>query len=122
MRNEKPVSKVVLFSAQAIAAGQSVVSEPINVEHVINEYALQATIAGDGTCKFEYLCSLDGLTYVEPEGATDILASLTKTSGPGTNGKVYKGFTPPRSRHIQIRCTETGGANAVNVTALLGIA
>lgn len=78
-------------------------------------FGLQVTVSGSGTCKFEYLCSIDGVNFVEPTGATDIASGVTTVTSALTS------FTPAPCRYIKIKCTETGGANSVTVTAWLCI-
>jgi hypothetical protein len=77
-------------------------------------FAAQITVTGSGTIKVEYLCSNDGVTYVEPEGASDIVSGMTA-------GTKYVAFQPPVSRYQKIKVTETGGASTATVTVILCI-
>lgn len=104
----------VTVGTTAVAAGHAYSPLDIPVYGAANGYfALQGTITGDGTCKIEYWTSLDNVTYREPTGATDIISSFTKTSGPNSDGKFYIQFFPDFCKHLRIVVTETGGVSTV---------
>lgn len=73
-------------------------------------------ISGSGTAKIEYLGSLDGETFIEPTGASDVGSSLTATSGPGTDGKDILSFAPIATPYYKIKVTETGGSSTVTIS------
>jgi len=108
------VKTYTIFSAQSIAASGNASSAAINTLIAGGYFSLQYTVTGTGTCKFEYLCSNDGTTYAEPTDATDIASGVTAGSG-------FVGFRPPLCKYLKVECTETGGANAVTVTATLAV-
>lgn len=118
---ENKIEVYRVFNAQATAASGTSTSDAIDLHCRSGYFSLQVAITGDGTCKFEYLISNDGVNFIEPSSASDIASSKVKTSGPGSDGKDIFSFTPVISRFIKIRITETGGANSVTVTAHLAI-
>lgn len=84
-------------------------------------FSLQIQVTGDGTAKFEYLLSNDGTNFLEPSSATDIASGITKTSGPGSDGKDIFSFAPLLANFIQIKVTETAGANSIIISAWLAV-
>jgi hypothetical protein len=84
-------------------------------------FSIQVALTGDGTAKFEYLLSNDGTNYLEPSSASDIGTGLTKTGGPGSDGKEIYSFSPELAKHMKIKVTETGGANSITVTVTLSL-
>lgn len=114
-----------IFNAVTISASGNSSSEKIDLRSLANGgfFSLQYAITGDGTCKFEYLLSNEdaATTMIEPSTASDIGSSLTKTSGPGSDGVDLLTFSPELARWLQIKCTETGGANGVVITAWIAI-
>lgn len=113
----KGASHIHVFSAQAVLAGGSVDSDPIDIRGIDGYLSLGWTITGDGTAKFEILSCLDGSNYLDV--SPDIAAAQTKITGPGTNGINAALITTIPAPFIKIRVTETGGANAVTVTVHL---
>lgn len=115
-----------IFNAVTISASGNSSSQKIDLRSLACEgfFSLQYAITGDGTCKFEYNLSNEdeATTMIEPSSATDIGSSLTKTSGPGSNGIDLLSFSPELARWLLIKCTETGGANSVTITAWIAIA
>jgi len=110
---------VKVFDAVTIAANGNKESDAIDFTYYRPNgyFSLQVAVTGDGTCKFEYLISNDDVNYLDPSTATDIASSITKTSG--TGGKDIYSFEPIPGQKMKIKCTETGTANSVTVTAHL---
>ena len=102
MQALRPISTIKLFSGQAISQNGNVVSQPIDMREISANYraAVHLTQAGAGTTKIEYLVSptKDGI-YLEPSGATDIVAA----QAPGSNAVA---FTLPLTPWLRIRATE----------------
>ena len=122
MDKQKFTFTSTLFSATAILAAASSTSDAIDISQVEGFFSLQIAVTGDGTAKFEYLASNDGTTYVTQTAAGDVIASsFTKTSGPGSDGKDIVTFEPELCKFIKIKCSETGGAQAIAVTATIAI-
>ncbi len=76
-------------------------------------------LTDDGTMQLTYELSADNVTYVTPSSASDIVTAHTKTTGPGSDGEDLYSFTPELARYMRIIATETGGANAIVVTAFI---
>lgn len=114
---------IPIFAGQEIAASGSSTSAKIDLAAfpIQGYFSLQFIVTGDGTCKFEYLTSNDGVDYVDPSGASDIASSQTKTSGSGSDGKDQVSFSPLVTRYMKIKCTETGTSDSVTVSAHLAI-
>lgn len=121
----REIEVIKLFDAQSIAASgnSSQPAQAIDLQRYAANgfFSLQYLITGDGTAKIEYNLSNDGSTWLEPSSATDIGSSLTKTTGPGADGKDILSFSPELARFLKIKVTETGGANAVVVTIHIAI-
>lgn len=114
------IFKIDLFSAVTIAAGQSAeITIDLDPYKPTGIFALQLTLTGTGTAKGECLSSINGTDFVEPTGEDDIFSGFTAASG--TSGKDIFSFTPKLSKKIKIKITETGGANAVVVSAWLAV-
>lgn len=122
---DREITVLKLFAAQSIAASgnASQPGEAIDLQRFAQNgfFSVQYLITGDGTAKIEYNLSNDGATFIEPSSATDIGSSLTKTTGPGSNGKDILSFSPELARWMKLKVTETGGAQAVVVTLWLAI-
>jgi len=107
------LTKVTVFSSKVISANGSAESDSIPLDGRVNfgNFSLQVLVQGSGVCKFEYLVSIDGRTYVEPSSAIDIAT--------GVNGSdIFSFYTVP-CKYLKIKVTETGGASQVTVTANL---
>jgi len=122
---DREITVIKLFDAQSIAASgnASQPAEGIDLQRFAQggNFSVQYLITGDGTLKLEYNLSNDGATYVEPTGASDIGSSLTKTTGPGGDGKDILSFNPMLARYLKIKATETGTAQAAVLTLWLAI-
>lgn len=104
-----------------IAAGGSYTSKPIILGQIEGFFSIQTHISGDGTVQIDYEASNDGENFMVPEGASAIDSELTKTSGPGANGKSIIDFGPIPCKGIRIKITETGTSDSVTVSAYLVI-
>lgn len=111
-----------VHSAVTVAASGSASSTAIDFANMNRSwqpdgyFSIQVAVTGDGTAKFEYLISNDGTNFLEPSAASDITTGVTKTSGPGSDGKDIYSFTPLPCRWMKIKVTETGGADSITVT------
>ena len=115
---------VELFNEEALTAGASIETDVIDVAAYAIEgyFSLQLLVTGLGTIKVEYEVSNNGKIYVVQVDAADVIASgFTATSGPGSDGKDLISFEPEPAKLMKILITETGGANAVAVSADLRI-
>lgn len=123
MLRDREITVIKLFDAQSIAASGNASSIAIDLQrYAMNGFfSVQYLITGDGTLKLEYNLSHDGATYIEPSSASDIGSSLTKTTGPGANGKDILPFSPELSQYLKIKATETGTAQAAVLTLWIAI-
>lgn len=114
-----PIIADKFFVSKTIeASGSESYVLPLERSNSEGFFSLQIAVTGDGTLKGEYQVSNDGVTYVEPTGATDIFSGFTKTSGPGADGKDLFSFSPPLALFVKIVLTETGGGDSVVATAI----
>jgi len=117
---EMYLTKVI--NAETVVASGTYTSTPaidLQDKKMLGYFALQVTVTGSGTCKFEALVSINGTDYMEPSTFDDIASGFTASSGPGSDGKgIYKidlkGIIP---RQIKIKVTETGTSDSVIVNA-----
>ena len=120
MQNSTTIIKV--FDGVTIVAGGTALSDMFDVDLSGGFFSIQLEITGDGTLKVEQkMSNNDGVDYLIPEGAVPIMSGLTKTSGPGTDGKVIKGFKCDLGALSKILLTETGGADTVTVSGWLAV-
>jgi hypothetical protein len=110
-----------IFNATTITASGVANSVPIDLPtHTEGFFSLQIALTGDGTTKFEYAISNDGVTYVTQTATADqIVSGFTKTSGPGGDGKDIITFEPEVTKKMKIICTETGTSDSVTITVTL---
>lgn len=125
MRGEAQIFTKRLLSAESIAASGNATTEVIDLNGIVfnGAFSVQYLITGDGTAKIEYLLSNEAAAtnMIEPSTATDVGSALTKTTGPGSDGKDILPFEPECARWLQLKVTETGGANGVVVTLDIAI-
>jgi len=112
-------SVTIASGLTAVSAGHAYSPVSINVSGLEGYFALRGLIAGDGTAKVEFWTSADGVTYREPQGATDIVSGFTKTSGPASDGEFFKQFNPDFCKYLKIVITETGGVSTITPTITL---
>ncbi len=110
-----------LFYLQTISAGESVLSDFINMENATGFFSLQQVISGSGTIKWTFLLSNDGINFLTPSEASDIATSQSSSSGPNSDGKDIFSFSPLTAKYMQIKATETGGSSSATITGYLAI-
>ena len=110
-----------IFTAEAVTAGSSATSSAFDLNLTGGQFSLQIEVTGDGTAKLEWLGSNDGVDYVKPNNANDIVTAFTKTDGPGSDGKHIYSFNVSLVKFLKIKITETGAADSVTVTATQAI-
>jgi len=108
---------------KTIAASGTFTSRVIDIQalKLKGDITLQVAVTGDGTCKFEFSQSNDGVSFIKPVDGFAILSSFTKTSGTALDGKDVANVSMFNSQSFKIICTETGGANSVTVDAFLSM-
>lgn len=110
-----------VFDGITIQPGACVAQTPtaFDLSGNTGNYSLQCTVTGDGTLKFEARMSNDGANWMEPEGQADIAASITKTSGPGSDGKFINGFTAELGWSMKVYACETGTSDNATITCFM---
>ena len=123
MAGEAKINVKKVIDAQTVTASSSYTSAVIPLDGFVRagEYSLQISVTGDGTCKFEYLLSVNDQDYIEPASGSDIASGITKTSGPGSDGKEIYSFATELARFMKIKVTETGTSDSVVVNAWLAL-
>ena len=93
----------------------------LDLNNVQGSFGAQVIITGDGTATIGFECSNDGENWIKPSAssaantALTIATGLTKTGGPGSNGKYFFPITNiPACKWIRFYGSET--ANSANVT------
>ncbi|MCP4712229.1 MAG: hypothetical protein GY869_26705, partial [Planctomycetes bacterium] len=109
-----PTQTSVIFSAETVAASGTASSRQFNLSEKNGDMSVSYTITGTGTATIDYLMSNDDVTYTVPDGATSIIAGATA-------GSDLVAFFPEFAKFIKIRVTETGGANAITITAIIAM-
>ena len=110
----------IVINAETIIASGVFTSKPVLVPCNCSNFGLQWVITDDGTGKFEVETSGNGgSTFIED--TTDIATAQTKTTGPDGAGNNSTVFSPVPCEAVRIKCTETGTADSIVVTAILTI-
>lgn len=117
MKYASDLRSIKVFDSVAIDASGTSTSMEILAINIQGFFSLEWVITGDGTVKFEVLPSNSGSNFLNTE--PDIATGQTKITGPGTDGKNFTSFEIPACHSFKIICTETGGADAVVVSAWL---
>lgn len=121
------INVVKVFDAEEVAASGSATSNALslNLYKPDGYFSVQVEITGDGTATLSYTLSNNDKDYLVPTGASEIIAGLTKTSGPSGDGKnMYKFATgePMLAKYIKFVLTETGTSETVTATVWLAMA
>lgn len=98
-----------LVTGTIAASGDWTQPNPITLSKNEGFFSVQSTLTGTGTAKIEYLVSNDGITYVTPSGASDIVTAQTV-------GSDFYSFNPEPCKFMKLKVTETGTANSVSLT------
>ena len=119
MDRSKSIQVKEVFSAETILASGVATSDVIDLTLSSGVVSLQIALTGDGTGKFEYVASNDGVTYVTPDSVSDIVTAHTKTTG--TSGVEIYPLAIAAVKFIKFTMTETSTTDAVAVTATLAV-
>ena len=104
-----------LFDAVTIVASGDEESEVIDLTKMEGFFRSQINVSGDGTCKVEWLESInDGTDWFD--SYADLANGLDKTSGPALDGKSLMDITVDLSSKGKVLITETGGVQPVTVS------
>ena len=111
------ITVVNVFSAEAILGSGNSTSEviPLWAYKPVGNFSLQVESVGVGSVvKLEYLLSNDGVTYLTPAGASDIVTAHAA-------GNAFYDFTPELAKFLKIKATETAAANVTSLNVKLAI-
>lgn len=106
-----------VFIEIEVAASATVKSAAINLSTLFRPngfFSLQVTATGTGTAKITYELSNDGVTYVTPDSASDIVTAQTAAND-------FYSFAPELAKFMKIVLEETGTSNSIVITAILGV-
>ena len=122
MQNQTNVIKI-FDGVTILAGGTALSSPPLDISLSGGNFSLQLEVTGDGTLEVEKVLSNNGADFLVPEGdvGVPILTGITKTSGPGGDGKLMEGFSSDVAESMKILLTEKGGADPVTVTGWLAV-
>ncbi len=115
--DENKINIETVFTEQDVTASATVKSAAINLSTLFKPsgfFSLQVTATGTGTCKITYELSNDGVTYVTPDSASDIVTAQTVAND-------FYSFAPELAKYMKIVLEETGGVNPITITAILGV-
>lgn len=115
--DENKINIENVFTAQVVTADTTVKSAVINLSTLFKPngfFSLQVTATGTGTCKITYELSNDGVTYVTPDSASDIVTAQTVAND-------FYSFAPELAKYMKVVLEETGDVNPITITAILGV-
>lgn len=115
------ISAAKTIDAETIVASGSYTTSAIDLYGVRGYFSIQYAITDNGTLTLSYLLSNDGTNYLLPSGSNVIATGLTKTSGPGADGKDILPLTPPVARFLKFVATETSTTDDVTITMYYAI-
>lgn len=118
MQNQRPITTMQLFDTVAIAKNANTSSVAIDLRSIAADgiFSVHSIMAGTGTLKLEYrLSSTEDGTYVEPSGASDIIAAQAA----GTTG--FYDFDPELAPWIKIKATENNVNPITSLTLWINI-
>ena len=110
-----------LYTAYTITANTTVTCpKTVNLRQAeYGIFTMQLILTGDGTLAVEYLLAHDGVNFITPATASEIVYGFTKTSGPGSDGIDLLPFDLELAPQLRIKFIETSTTDAVVVTAIV---
>ena len=111
------ITVVDVFTNQTISGSGNETSEviPLWAYKPAGHFSLQVHSVGAGSViKLEYELSNDGVTYVTPTGASDIVTAHAA-------GNAFYDFTPELAKFLKIKATETAGNDVTDLDVKLAI-
>lgn len=114
---DKDIAMIDVFINQTIAGSGDETSDPIPLwaYKPVGYFSLQVHSAGAGSViKLEYQLSNDGVTYVTPSGASDIVTAHGV-------GDVFYDFAPELAKFMKIKATETAGNDVTDLDVKMAI-
>ena len=101
-----------IMASRVVAASATVYSEVAGLADHMTSHAIQYVITGDGTC------SITTYTGIGPDDwikNSTVASSLTKTSGPGSDGKDTIPLSLKPGEQFRADVTETGTSSSVTL-------
>jgi len=98
---------------QEVVAGGSWTSNEVALRDGKNVHALEIIIADDGTLDVTVYTSVSGRDYIS-NGVKG--SALTKTSGPGSDGRVNIPLRLSPGDFLKVKLEETGGINSITAS------
>jgi len=110
-----------LYTGYTIAAGVTVTCpKTVNLRQAeYGLFSLQLILTGDGTLTVTYLLSHDGVHFVTPVTASEIVADFGATDGPDSDGIDLLPFDLELAPQLRLQFEETSTTDAVVVTAIV---
>lgn len=110
-----------LYTSYTIAAGVTVVCpRTVNLRQAeYGIFTLQLILTGDGTLTVTYQMAHDGVHFLTPDTASEIVADFSKTDGPGSDGVDLIPFDLELAPQLRLQFEETTTTDAVVVTAIV---
>ena len=114
-----------VFKAVTVAAGAVERSAGINLNTIVGNYLTRGkgnvciflTVTGSGVLTLEVEQSTNGIDFMTPSGISEVLVDFTSSSGPNSDGKDIRRVQLLPVPHLRFKATETGGVNALIITA-----
>ena len=102
----------VMFDEVTVASGGTSTSRAEHLRDGMRWHALEYEITGDGTASIEVLLSISGKSYLSNGYA---ISGLTKTSGPGADGKGHVDLFLKPSDFIKLKVASASNTNVVTI-------
>lgn len=102
-----------VFTTESIAKSSNVTSKELILRQGCTNHALSLYVTGDGTLQMTPYVSIGGNVWV----SCGAQASMTKTSGPGSDGKNIIPLSLKPGELIRFYFAETGGSSAVVISS-----
>jgi hypothetical protein len=106
-----------VLNAVTVGTSSTQLSDVVTLADGSHGFTLYYEVSGDGDIDFFYYITVDGINFVKISEA--IKRGLTKTSGPGSDGKGVVHVPVIPCEGIKIEAENTDGSNTAVVTAKL---
>ena len=110
-----------MYTGYTIAAGVTVVCpKTVNLRQAeYGIFTLQLVLTGSGTLTVTYLLAHDGVHFLTPVTASEIVVDFTDTSGPESDGVDLIPFDLELAPQLKLVFEETTTTDSVTVTAIV---
>ena len=102
----------VLIDGETVASGGTFTSKAEHLRDGMTIHALEYEVTGDGTASLEVLLSISGKNWLSNGYA---ITGLTKTSGPGADGKGHIDLFLRPADFIKVKAASASNSNVVRV-------